>query len=212
AQGVVGEASFGLNGFDGGAGGLGQLAFFVQGQIKAETIGVYQVVVAAAVGDAVVDLADGGYVGAGVVGVDVAGQAFAGDGFYYAVVHGGFYVYQAGWGFEFEVLFAFLFLDYAGFQYGGGGADGVGAGVDGVAHDFHDDVTGGGFGVGGGYQQVNGHFRNAIGLFQQQPPQAVGVVAQVFHLGPYRISRQVDDAACDDSADVTAGMGVHQLN
>src|SRR5690606_3059573 len=169
----VGKAPFGLDGFDDGVGGLGQLAFFVQGQIKAERFGVYQGVEAAAVGDAVVDLADAGYVDAGVVGVDVAGQAFAGDGFYYAVVHGGFYVYQAGGGFEFEVLLAFLFGDYAGFQNCRCRADGVGAGVDGVSHDFHDDVTGGGFGVGGGYQQVYGHFGDAVGFFQQQPPQAV---------------------------------------
>ena len=165
-QRVVGEAAFCLDGLYYLIGAFAEFAFFIQGQGKPKARRVHQGVETTTVGHAVGYVTDRGHVDAGLVGVDVTGQPAAGNGFYNTVPNKGVNVDQARWRFQGETLPPFPLGDNATLQNGRGGTDGVGTGVNRISHHFHDDITGDCLGVCGRHQQVHGHFRDAVGLFQ----------------------------------------------
>ena len=166
AQGVVGKAALRLNRLDDGAGAARQIRLLIQGQMKAQLGGVHQSVEPAAVSHAVGDVAQRRHMDGGAVGVDVAGQAAAGDRFHHAVVDLGLDVHQPRRRFHHKALPALFLGHQPAFQHRRGGADGVGAGVNRIAHHFHDDVADAGVRVGRRHDQIHRHFRNAVGLLQ----------------------------------------------
>ena len=205
----MGEAPLGLDRFHDGVGSFRQRPLLIQSEMESQLLGVHQRIEAATVGHAVSHLAQRRHLNGGPVGIDVAGQALAGDGFHHAVAHSGVDLHQASRRFQHELLAPFLFWHNAGFQNRRGGTDGVGAGVDRVAHHFHDDIAGRRPGIGWGHQQVHRHLWNTVRFFQQQPTQAIGVVPQVLHLRPHGISRQWVNAAGHNPADIATGVGIH---
>ena len=209
AQGVVGEAALGLNRLDDLVGTLGEPALLVAVEMKAELTGIHQGIEAAAVGHAVGHLAQPRHLDRGTIGIDIAGQPLAGDRLHHAVLHSRLDPDRSRRRLEREALHALPLGHDAGLEYRGGGADGVGARVDGITHHLHDDIAGGRLGVTGRNDQVHRHLGHAIGFEQQQLAQAIGIIAQVVHLLAYRGAGQGVDAAQHDPTDITAGVGVH---
>ena len=208
---VVRKAAFFQNGLDDCLGAVGQARLLVAGERKAQLGRVDQRIKAPAIGNAVGHLTDERHMNCGAVGVDIAGQAFAGDRLHDAVLHPCLDGHTSGGRFQHELLTAFALGDHVVVEQGGGRTDGVGARVDGVAHHFHDDVTGLRLGVGRRHDQVHRHLRDTVGLFEQHGAQAVGMVAQILHLLAYRRPGQLGNTAHHDAADIAAGMGIDDL-